>query len=182
VHVQDLFAAADVGQADHHLAVETARTQQRLVQHVGAVGGGDHDHAGVGFETVHLHQHLVQGLLALVVAAAHAGTTMAADGVDFVDEDDGERASWRSRTCRAREAPTPTNISTKSEPEMVKNGTLASPAMAGPAGFYRYPGTDHQHAAGNAAAQLLELGRVAQEVDQLRLLPWLRRNRRRRRR
>ena len=31
---------------------------------------------------------------------------------------------------RTREAPTPTNISTKSEPEMVKNGTFASPAMA----------------------------------------------------
>ena len=28
------------------------------------------------------------------------------------------------------DAPTPTNISTKSEPEIVKNGTLASPAMA----------------------------------------------------
>ena len=28
------------------------------------------------------------------------------------------------------EAPTPTNISTKSEPEMVKNGTFASPATA----------------------------------------------------
>ena len=28
------------------------------------------------------------------------------------------------------EAPTPTNISTKSEPEIVKNGTLASPATA----------------------------------------------------
>ena len=28
------------------------------------------------------------------------------------------------------EAPTPTNISTKSEPEIEKNGTLASPAMA----------------------------------------------------
>ncbi|MPM72945.1 hypothetical protein SDC9_119921 [bioreactor metagenome] len=33
----------------------------------------------------------------------------------------------RSRT---REAPTPTNISTKSEPEMEKKGTLASPATA----------------------------------------------------
>ena len=28
------------------------------------------------------------------------------------------------------EAPTPTNISTKSEPEIEKNGTLASPAIA----------------------------------------------------
>ena len=35
-----------------------------------------------------------------------------------------------SNMSRTREAPTPTNISTKSEPEMVKNGTLASPAIA----------------------------------------------------
>ena len=28
------------------------------------------------------------------------------------------------------DAPTPTNISTKSEPDMEKNGTLASPAIA----------------------------------------------------
>ena len=31
---------------------------------------------------------------------------------------------------RTRAAPTPTNISTKSEPLMLKNGTPASPAMA----------------------------------------------------
>ncbi|MCY1438973.1 hypothetical protein D9M71_551910 [compost metagenome] len=37
--------------------------------------------------------------------------------------------AW-SNMSRTRDAPTPTNISTKSEPEMVKNGTLASPAMA----------------------------------------------------
>src|SRR3546814_14771591 len=35
-----------------------------------------------------------------------------------------------SNMSRTRDAPTPTNISTKSEPEMVKNGTFASPAMA----------------------------------------------------
>ncbi len=35
-----------------------------------------------------------------------------------------------SNMSRTREAPTPTNISTKSEPEMLKKGTLASPAMA----------------------------------------------------
>ncbi len=37
--------------------------------------------------------------------------------------------AW-SNMSRTREAPTPTNISTKSEPEIEKNGTLASPAMA----------------------------------------------------
>ncbi len=35
-----------------------------------------------------------------------------------------------SNMSRTRDAPTPTNISTKSEPEIEKNGTLASPAMA----------------------------------------------------
>ncbi len=35
-----------------------------------------------------------------------------------------------SNRSRTRLAPTPTNISTKSEPEMEKNGTFASPAMA----------------------------------------------------
>src|SRR5438067_6121842 len=35
-----------------------------------------------------------------------------------------------SNMSRTRLAPTPTNISTKSEPEIVKNGTLASPATA----------------------------------------------------
>ena len=37
--------------------------------------------------------------------------------------------AWRKRS-RTRDAPTPTNISTKSEPEMEKKGTLASPATA----------------------------------------------------
>ena len=35
-----------------------------------------------------------------------------------------------SNISLTREAPTPTNISTKSDPEMLKNGTFASPAMA----------------------------------------------------
>src|SRR5207249_1415095 len=35
-----------------------------------------------------------------------------------------------TKRSRTREAPTPTNISTKSEPEMEKKGTPASPAMA----------------------------------------------------
>ena len=39
------------------------------------------------------------------------------------------RFAWSKRS-RTREAPTPTNISTNSEPEMLKNGTPASPATA----------------------------------------------------
>ena len=44
----------------------------------------------------------------------------------------------RSRT---RDAPTPTNISTKSEPEIEKNGTSASPAMALASSVLPVPGS-----------------------------------------
>ena len=61
------------------------------VEHVRPVGGGDQDHALVCLETVHLDQQLVEGLFAFVVTAAQAGTAMAADRIDFVDEDDAGR-------------------------------------------------------------------------------------------
>src|SRR6186713_1226557 len=45
-----------------------------------------------------------------------------------------------SKRSRTREAPTPTNISTKSDPEMEKNGTLASPATARASSVLPVPG------------------------------------------
>ena len=88
VDAQDLFAAAHVGQRHHDLAVEAARAQQRRIEHVGPVGGGDDDDAFVAFEAVHLDQQLVECLLTFVVTTAESGAAMAADRVDFVDEDD----------------------------------------------------------------------------------------------
>jgi len=43
---------------------------------------------------------------------------------------DGAFALAFLNKSRTLEAPTPTNISTKSDPEIVKNGTFASPATA----------------------------------------------------
>ena len=40
------------------------------------------------FEAVHLHQELIEGLLALVVTAAESGSALAADRIDLVDEHD----------------------------------------------------------------------------------------------
>ena len=67
--------------------------QERRVEDVGAVGGGDDDHVGVRVEAVHLDEDLVEGLLALVVAATEAGAALAADRVDLVDEDDARRVA-----------------------------------------------------------------------------------------
>ena len=91
VHAQDLLAAAHVGAVHGDLTVKTAGTQQRRVQDVRTVGGGQQNH-GLGLvKAVHLDQQLVQGLLALVVTAAQAGAALATDGVDLVDKDDRGR-------------------------------------------------------------------------------------------
>ena len=89
VDLEDPVAADHVGGVDRDLPVEPAGAQQRRVEDVGAVGRRDEDDVGLDVEAVHLDQQLVEGLLALVVATAQAGATVAADGVDLVDEDDG---------------------------------------------------------------------------------------------
>ena len=169
VDLDDLFAPADVGEADHHLAVEPARPQERRVEHVRPVGGGDDDDAVVGLETVHLDEQLVQRLLALVVAAAEPRPAVPAHRIDLVDEDDARRLLLRlvEHVTHPGDAPTPTNISTKSEPEMEKNGTLASPAMALASSVLPVPGlAHHQYAPRDASAETLETPRITQEFDQ----------------
>ena len=96
VDLQDLLPAPQVGPVHHHLAVEAPGAEQRLVEHLGAVGGG-HDHdAGGGLEAVHLDEELVERLLALVVGG-HGGDAAArlADRVELVDEDDAGGALAR---------------------------------------------------------------------------------------
>ena len=95
VHVEDRLAPVDVGPVDDDLAVEAAGAQQRRVEDVGPVGGGDQDHAAARIEAVHLDEQLVERLLALVVAAAQAGAAVAADRIDLVDEHDGRRGRLR---------------------------------------------------------------------------------------
>ncbi len=88
VDAEDGLAAAHVGPVDDDAAVETPRPQQRRVEDVRTVGGGQDDDVGVGVEAVHLDQNLVERLLALVVGTTQAGATLAADGVDLVNKND----------------------------------------------------------------------------------------------
>src|SRR5437879_11288938 len=91
--LQDGQPALDVGPVEDYLAVEASGPQQRRIEHVRPVGGSDDDDVGVGVEAVHLDQDLVEGLLALVVAATQAGAALAANGVDLVDEYDAGRVA-----------------------------------------------------------------------------------------
>ena len=88
VDPQDRLAAREVGQLDGDAPVEAAGAQQRRVERFGAVGGGEDDDALAPVEAVHLGEQLVEGLLALVVAAHHAAFALFANRVDLVDKDD----------------------------------------------------------------------------------------------
>ena len=143
--------------------------QQRRIEHVGPVGGGDQDHALVGLEAVHLDQELVQRLLALVVAAARAGAAVAADRVDLVHEDDAGRVllALLEQVAHARGAHADEHLDEVGARDREERHVgLAGDGL----GQQRLAGArraDQQHALGDLAAELLELLRVLQELDDL---------------
>ena len=89
--VEDSPAAAQIRTVDRDLPVKTTGTQQGRVEDIRTVGRSNGDDAFVGPEAIHFDQELIQRLFPFVVAAAKAGATLTADGVDFVDEDDAGR-------------------------------------------------------------------------------------------
>ena len=118
---------------------ETSGAHESLVEDVGAVGGGENNHTAVAAESVHFGKELVQGVLALVVCSHSAFLPRARPTASISSMKTMQGAfsfAWRKRS-RTRDAPTPTNISTKSEPLMEKKGTSASPPPLLPAGSYR---------------------------------------------
>ena len=88
MHCQHRAATGHVGVGHRDLPVEAAGPQQRGVEDVGPVGGGDQDDTAPWVEAIHLDQQLVQRLLALVVTAAQSGAALTAHRVDLVHEDD----------------------------------------------------------------------------------------------
>ena len=167
MHAQNRFAATYVGKAHHHAAIKTAGTEQGRIEHIGPVCGGHQDHAFVGFKTVHFDEQLVEGLLALVVPAAQARAAMAADGVDFVDEDDAGSVllALFEQIAHAAGAHAHEHL----HEVRTGDGKERHAGLAGDGprqqGLARARRSDQEHAFRNASAQLLELLRLAQKLD-----------------
>src|SRR5690606_31233130 len=143
-------------------------TQQRRVKHVGTVGSGNHDDAVVHFETVHLHQQLVEGLFTLIMTTAKPGAAMATDGIDLVNENDAGRMLHGLLEHVAHAARNHTHkhhyeVGTGNGEErhlgLTRNG-LGQQCLTGTRG------TDHQHTARNTTAEALELARITQKLDE----------------
>ena len=172
VHLEDRLAAVPVRRLHGDAAVEAARPQQRLVEHVRPVRRGDHDHAGRRVEAVHLGEDLVERLLALVVAAAEpgdAGRARAADRVELVDEDDRRRRLLRllEEVAHARRADADDRLDElrgrhreERDVRLARDGAREQRL----AGARR---AAEQDAVRDARAEPAVLLRVAQEVDDL---------------
>ena len=120
VHLEDRLAALDVGLVDDDLPVEAAGPRERLVEDVDAIRACEHGDVGRLREAVHLNEHLVERVLALVVAPEKPPRprwrpTASTSSMKTMHGAFARASLKRSRT---RLGPTPTNISIKSEPEM----------------------------------------------------------------
>jgi len=166
VHIQNLLTATNIRQRHDHLAIETTRAHQGGIKHIRPVGRSDHDNAGIAFKAVHLNQHLVQGLFALVIAAAQTCATLTANRVNFVDEDD----AWRTflgliehvtHTRRAHADKHFHEVRTRNREERYFGLTGN---RLGEQGFTCTRRADHQDAARHTAAQTLVFGWIAQII------------------
>jgi hypothetical protein len=159
-------AAGEVGGVDLDLPVEAARAQERRIEDVGAVGRGDQDHAAADVEAVHLDQQLVEGLLALVVTAAHAGAAVAAHGVDLVDEDDrrGVLLGLLEEVADAARADTHEHLDEVRPGDGVEGHARLARDRAGEQRLAGAGRTVEQHALRDLGADRLELGRLLKEL------------------
>ena len=169
VNGENPFAAANVRSIDDDAAVEAAGAQQRRIEHVRPVGRGHEDDAFVRFEAVHLDEQLVQRLFALVVTTAQAGATVAADGIDFVDEDDAGRVllALLEQVADARGADADEHL----DEVRTADGEERNVGFTGDGSReQRLAGTrraHHEHALGNTSTERLELLRLLEELDDL---------------
>ena len=89
MYTQDCGALFKFGQRNDDLTIEATWTKQSGVKDIGSVGRGQNHDSFRSFETVHFGQHLVQRLLTFIVTATEASATLAPNGVNFVNENNG---------------------------------------------------------------------------------------------
>ncbi len=143
--------------------------QERRVEDVGSVGRGDDDDVRVRVEAVHLDEDLVEGLLALVVAATEAGAALATDRVDLVDEDDARRVALGlvEQVADARCADADEHLDELGARDREERHAGLTRDCAGHERLAGAGRSDEKHASRDPRAQRVELLGVLQELDDL---------------
>ena len=128
-----------------------------------------HDDHFVGLEAIHLAEDLIERLLAFVRTAADAGAAHAADGVDFVDEQQAGRVllGRLEHVADATGADADEHLNEFRAADAVERHAGFAGDRTGQQRLARARRADQQHALGNLRAQSLKLLRAAQELDDL---------------
>jgi hypothetical protein len=142
-------------------------TQQRRIEDIRAVGGGDDDDIRPGLETVHLDEDLVERLLALVMTAAESGTAMTSNSVDLVHEHDGRSFGLRplEQIAHAACAHADEHLDEFRPGNAEERHARLTRHRAGHQRLAGAGRPDHQHAFRDARAEADELLRLFQELD-----------------
>src|SRR5579885_2355170 len=167
MYAQNFFAAAHVRPVNNHAPVKAAGPEERWVKNVRPVGCSHKDNAFVRFEAIHLDQQLVQGLLALVVSATEASPTVTAHRIDFINEDDAGRVllSLFEQVANTGSTHADKHFNEVGTRNREKGNVGFACNRSRQKGLTGSRWTDEQHAFRNAPAKLLELLRLAQELD-----------------
>jgi hypothetical protein len=162
MNLQNLLPTLDVRHINHDLAIESPRSEQRRIENIRAVGGGDQYHPFSGLETIHFNQKLVQCLLPFVMTTPQTGAAVAANGIDLIQEDDA-----RSIFQTLREhIPHPGRSYPDEHLNEVRTGKRKERDIGFPGyrfGQKRLPGpggTDQNYPLGDPSAQPLEFLRI----------------------
>gem|GEM_PF-6931711 len=170
VDLEDGDAAREIGKADGNLAIETTGAEERAVHRVRAVGGAEDDDGVVGLEAVHFDEERVEGLVVFLLGPGGvAAGALAADGVDFVDEDDARRglAGFLEERADARGADADIHFDEVGAAEAVEFGFRFAGDGLGEHGFAGARRTDEENALRHAAAGFAEAGGIAEKFDDL---------------
>ncbi len=169
MNLENAGPAVEVRAGHHDAPVKATGAKDRRVENVGPVRGRDDDDTVARLKAVHLDEELVEGLLALVVPTAEAGTTMATDRVDLIDEDDAGRVLL----ALFEEVADPAGTDADKHLDKVGAGNAeeGNPRFAGDGpGEQRLAGARRPHeqnALGDSPPEALELLGILQESDDL---------------
>jgi hypothetical protein len=86
--LKNLDTAGDIWPVNCDLPIKPPRPKKSGVKDIGPVGSSKHNDTAVAGKAIHLGEKLVDGLLPLIVSTTKAGTTLSADGINLINEDD----------------------------------------------------------------------------------------------
>lgn len=154
----------------HDLPIESTGTEERRVEHIGPVCGGQDDDALVPGKAIHLSEDLVERLLAFIMTTERSRSPAGASNrVDLVDEDDGRRhfARFREQFTHPSGTDTDDHLYEFGRTGAEERHLGLACRCAGEQRLTGARSTGQEHAFRRAGSESLIFSRVAKKVDDL---------------